>query len=109
MPKPATQRKTTEVIGQDNNDRRQRRQFTREDKLRIVAEAERSIEHGAIAALLRREGLYASHWPLGVSKCGHTAKPDLNRKPLVLRQAEAHKAERLERKLIMAHKLLERA
>ena len=64
MPQPATQTQTTEVIAQDENDRRQRRRFTREDKLRIVAEAERSTEHGAIAALLRREGLYASQLEL---------------------------------------------
>ncbi len=38
-----------------------RRTFTREYKLRILAEAERSTEPGAIGALLRREGLYASH------------------------------------------------
>ncbi len=38
-----------------------RRTFTCEYKLRILAEAERSTEPGAIGALLRREGLYSSH------------------------------------------------
>ncbi len=38
-----------------------RRTFTREYKVRILAEAERSTEPGAIGALLRREGLYSSH------------------------------------------------
>jgi transposase len=38
-----------------------RRTFSREYKLRILAEAERSTESGAIGALLRREGLYSSH------------------------------------------------
>lgn len=38
-----------------------RRTFTSEYKLRIVAEADRSSEPGAIGALLRREGLYSSH------------------------------------------------
>ncbi len=38
-----------------------RRRFTRAYKLRILAEAERSTEPGAIGALLRREGLYSSH------------------------------------------------
>ncbi len=38
-----------------------RRHFSAEYKLRIVAEAERATEPGAIGALLRREGLYSSH------------------------------------------------
>ena len=38
-----------------------RRQFTAAYKLRIVQEAERCTERGAIGALLRREGLYTSH------------------------------------------------
>ena len=39
----------------------QRRRFTAEYKLRIVEEADRCTEPGQIGALLRREGLYASH------------------------------------------------
>lgn len=38
----------------------ERRRFSREYKLRILAEADRS-EQGQIGALLRREGLYSSH------------------------------------------------
>ena len=38
-----------------------RRKFTTEYKLRILAEADRSTESGAIGAMLRREGLYSSH------------------------------------------------
>jgi transposase-like protein len=38
-----------------------RRTFTVEYKLRILAEADRSSEPGAIGSLLRREGLYSSH------------------------------------------------
>lgn len=39
----------------------ERRRFSTEYKLRILAEADASAERGAIGALLRREGLYASH------------------------------------------------
>ena len=39
----------------------ERRRFSTEYKLRILAEADRCTEHGQIGALLRREGLYASH------------------------------------------------
>jgi transposase-like protein len=38
-----------------------RRRFSAEYKLRILHEAERQREPGAIGALLRREGLYSSH------------------------------------------------
>ena len=37
-----------------------RRRFTAEYKLRILREADRSIESGQLGALLRREGLYSS-------------------------------------------------
>ncbi len=38
-----------------------RRRFTAEYKLRVLEEVEQCQEAGAIGALLRREGLYASH------------------------------------------------
>ena len=39
----------------------ERRQFSAEYKLRLLAEADRCSEPGQIGALLRREGLYSSH------------------------------------------------
>ena len=39
----------------------ERRRFSTEYKLRILAEADDCTERGAIGALLRREGLYSSH------------------------------------------------
>jgi transposase len=39
----------------------ERRSFSNEYKLRILAEADACREWGAIGALLRREGLYSSH------------------------------------------------
>jgi len=41
--------------------RPKRRRFTAEYKARILREAERCTKPGEIGALLRREGLYASH------------------------------------------------
>jgi transposase-like protein len=54
---------TTPVVPPDSEVRPdgRRRTFTVEYKLRILAEADRSSESGAIGALLRREGLYSSH------------------------------------------------
>ena len=39
----------------------QRRQFTAEYRRRILTEADACKKHGALGALLRREGLYSSH------------------------------------------------
>ena len=39
----------------------QRRQFTATYRLRILREADACTKHGALGALLRREGLYSSH------------------------------------------------
>jgi transposase-like protein len=39
----------------------ERRQFSADYKLRVLAEADRCREPGEIGALLRREGLYSSH------------------------------------------------
>jgi transposase len=39
----------------------ERRRFSAEYKLRILAEADRCTERGEVGALLRREGLYSSH------------------------------------------------
>jgi len=39
----------------------ERRQFSAEYKLRVLAEADRCSEAGQIGALLRRKGLYSSH------------------------------------------------
>jgi len=39
----------------------ERRRFSAEYKLRVLAEADSCTERGAIGALLRREGLYSSH------------------------------------------------
>ncbi len=42
------------------SDRPRRRTFTAQDKLRILAEADRATGTGGIGAVLRREGLYSS-------------------------------------------------
>ena len=58
MPTPTS--KTTEVVPSPENDRRQRRRFTAEQKARILEEAD-DCGRGELAALLRREGIYSSH------------------------------------------------
>ncbi len=59
MPKPKTQ--ATEVVAKPQNDRRQRRKFSDEEKERILTEADACTERGQLGELLRREGIYSSH------------------------------------------------
>lgn len=59
MPKPKSQAET-EVVPIAQNDRRQRRRFSADEKARILAEAERCTERGQLGELLRREGIYSS-------------------------------------------------
>ena len=38
----------------------ERRKFRAEDKKRILEETDRTVEHGGVGAILRREGIYSS-------------------------------------------------
>lgn len=99
-------------------DKAQRRRFPAEYKLRILKEADACTEPGEIGALLRREGLYASHltvWrrqreegslsALGPKKRGRRAKP-MN--PLSRRVEELEReTQRLKGKLKQAETIIE--
>ena len=49
-------------LGPEVPEKARRRRFEAAYKLRILAEAERCVEAGQLGQLLRREGLYSSHW-----------------------------------------------
>ena len=119
MPKPPTAPAQTEVVALPENDRRHRRRFSREDKVRIVTEADRCTGKGEVAALLRREGLYSSHlsmWRqqlrmhgengLDAKKAGR--KPVRDERDKKLEQLEREKA-KLEQELRLARKVIELA
>ena len=119
MPKPPSVEGATEVVAAAENDRRQRRRFTREEKLRILAEAERCTGRGQMAALLRKEGLYSSHLSMWRQQLRDHGEPGLDaktagRKP-TRDQRDRHieqlerKSARLEHELMIARKLLELA
>jgi transposase-like protein len=96
----------------------QRRRFTAEYKLRVLAEAEGCTEPGQIGALLRREGLYWSNlqkWrtqrrtgvlrALSPKKRGPKPQPDA---ALIQRLAELERHnEQLQRRLERAEKIIE--
>ena len=52
----------------------QRRRFTAEYRRRIVKQAD-ACQVGELGALLRREGLYASHLPRGVASVSRASWP----------------------------------
>ena len=58
MPKPASSLPENQVTPAPELEKRTRRWFSTEYKLRIIAEADQ-CPHGKLGALLRREGLYS--------------------------------------------------
>lgn len=60
MPKPPSELPELQLIPDPELDRRQRRRFSPEDKLRILELADACRQRGELAALLRRERIYSS-------------------------------------------------
>lgn len=117
MPKPKTETKETEVVPARQNDRRQRRAFTAEEKERILKEAAACSERGELAALLRREGIYSSHltaWKAQMHREGVTGltakrpgpKPTRDDKDRVIEKLLREKA-KLEKEVRIQRSLLE--
>lgn len=115
MPKPKSPRRSTQVVPEAVNDRSQRRRFSKEEKLRIVREAE-ACGRGNVAALLRREGIYSSHlaaWRRQLRTLGEEGleerrpgrKPLRDEKDRRIAKLERDN-ERLQRKLLIARKLV---
>ena len=119
MPKPPTASAPTEVVADPDNDRRHRRRFSREEKLRILAEAARCNGRGEVAALLRKESLYSSHltmWRQQLRTHGEAGldakqvgrKPVRDERDRKVEQLERDKA-KLQRELALARKVIELA
>lgn len=113
-PKPDTE---TEVVPTPQNDRRQRRRFSVEEKVRLLREADACKERGELGALLRREGIYSSHlnnWRTQLRREGEAGlslkkpgpKPKLDEKDRVIAALE-RKAAKLEKELRISHALIE--
>jgi transposase len=117
MPKQPTN--TTEVVAHPENDRRRRRNFSTEEKLRILAEADRCTGRGEVGALMRREGIYSSllsDWRKQLRTRGEAGlaaktpgrKPTRDARDRQLEKLEREKA-KLEQELRMARALIELA
>jgi len=59
MPKPVSDTSSTQITPEPALEKRTRRKFTTEYKLRIIAEAD-ACQYGELGALLRRENLYSN-------------------------------------------------
>lgn len=98
------------------NDRKQRRTWSVEEKLRIVKEAEACTERGQIGELLRREGIYSSllhQWRQQFAQGGRaalgpqkTGRPRRDERDLELEKLRK-KNEKLERRLEIAEAVIE--
>jgi len=117
MPKPVSPQSPTEVVANPEHDRRLRRTFSAEDKRRILTEAAACTERGQLSALLRRERLYGSQlaiWRAQLERDGQSGlegkrpgrKPLKDAKDRRIEQLQGEKV-KLERKLLIAEKLIE--
>jgi transposase-like protein len=116
MPKSISERPDTQVTPEPSLEKRTRRQFKPEYKLRIIAEAD-ACEYGQLGALLRREKLYSSQlseWRRefaenGVAGLSKSAPgPTASRTPEQRRIDQLEKENsRLNRKLDIANDCLE--
>lgn len=116
MPKPVTVLPRTQVTPEPSLEKRTRRRFTADYKMRILAEAD-ACKHGALGAMLRREKLYSNQladWRReyvdhGVEGLGKSAPgPKAFQTPEQCQIAQLTKEkERLLRKLEMANDCLD--
>jgi transposase-like protein len=104
-------------VADPSNDKRQRRRFSKEEKLRIVREADACTERGGVAALLRREGIYSSHltaWRQQLRAHGEEGlspkpvgrKPSHDDRDRAIAKLERQTA-KLEKELLIARKVIE--
>ena len=116
MPKPMSDLPENHIMPDPALEKRSRRKFTAEYKLRIMAEAD-SCKHGELGSLLRKEKLYRkqlSDWrqdyaEQGVSGLNKSAPGPSPSKTLEQKQYEQLEKEnrRLKRKLEIANDCLE--
>jgi transposase len=116
MPKSHSERPDTQVTPEQSLEKRSRRTFKPEYKLRIMAEAD-ACKHGELGALLRREKLYSnqlSAWRreyaqggiAGLSKSAPGPAPSKTPEQRRIEQLEKENS-RLNRKLEIANDCLD--
>lgn len=97
MPKPSLSE--TQVSPAPELEKRTRRRFSTEYKLRIVAEAD-ACQHGELGAILRREGLYSNQlqqWRRELEQGGAENLSKSNPGPKASKTPEQRRIEQLEK------------
>jgi transposase-like protein len=99
MPKSISERPDTQVTPEPSLEKRTRRQFKPEYKLRIIAEAD-ACEYGQLGALLRREKLYSgqlSEWRREYAENGVAGLSKSAPGPAASRTPEQRRIDQLEK------------
>ena len=99
MPKPPLNNESSQVTPKPELERRTRRKFSSEYKLRIIAEAD-ACPHGKLGALLRRENLYSNQlrdWRAEFRKSGAEGLGKTSPGPKASRTVEQRRIEQLEK------------
>ena len=81
MPKPSVVVEGPEAVADEGLQGRRRRTFTAQFKRRILDQADACEQHGDIAALLRRHGLYSSHLTQWRAQAAQGVEAALTTKP----------------------------
>ena len=109
MPKSNSERPDTQVTPEPALEKRTRRQFKTEYKLRIIAEAD-ACEYGQLGALLRRENLYSSQiseWRREFAQNGVAGLSKSAPGPAASRTPEQRRIEQLEKENSRLNRKLE--
>lgn len=96
---PKTESRSTQVTPEPALEKRTRRQFSTEYKLRIIAEAD-ACPHGELGALLRREKLYSnqlSDWRRQFAEKGVDGLSKSTPGPAASRSPDKRRIEQLEK------------
>ncbi len=99
MPKPASTLPDNQVKPDASLEKRSRRKFTADYKLRIVTEAE-DCKHGELGALLRREKLYSNQladWRRAYAQNGFKGLAKSTPGPTAAKTAEQREIEKLKK------------
>lgn len=99
MPKPPFSQDSNQVTPKPELEKRTRRKFSMEYKLRIIAEAD-ACQHGELGALLRRESLYSNQlrdWRAELHKSGAEGLSKTAPGPKASKTAEQRRIEQLEK------------
>ncbi len=109
MPKSLSEQPDTQVTPEPALEKRTRRQFKTEYKLRIIAQAD-ACQHGELGALLRREKLYSSQvsqWRRELAENGVAGLSKSAPGPTASRTPQERRIEQLEKEITRLNRKVE--